>query len=286
MTPVDFEAKFRGQPVHILSVAPDNRPRRIVILLDVSGSMHGGRSGREWELARAMAAHIALSRLPNSEMALILFSDKIIEQVDFSQGTKLVTERLNQIGAQRDYTKKNVRGTTALLDSILAGFRMLDAPTSADVLYAITDGGDNKSHSKVRNVERTLVSAGVRFYASLFSSEFGPGVQALGTTSPEDIADIAKATGGEVLGMVGVTPAGDVDYQLTDERKRAFSDALQRMYLAMLLNYRVEVEFPQPVKKWSDWTLRLSSEKRRQFKDAQVGFPSRLAPCVAPASNN
>ena len=97
---------------------------------------------------------------------------------------------------------------------------------------------------------------------------------------------MAAATGGGVLGPVGVTPSGYVNYRLTDEQKRAFSDALQRMYLAMLLNYRVEVEFPQPVKKWSDWTLRLSSEKRRQVKDAQVSFPSRRAPCAAPASNN
>ena len=288
LTPADFEARFHGQPVHILSVAPDNRPRRIVVLLDASASMRG--LDHEWQLARAMAAHIAREGLPNTQVAFILFSEKILEQIDFTQGKRAVAARLDQIGQQRDFAKTRVRGRTALLDLILAALRLLDTTTSADVIYAITDGEDNTSRSNKKNVERALLAGGVRFYASLFGPEVGgPGVRihyGPGVTSPQDIAEMAAATGGGVLGPVGVTPSGYVNYRLTDEQKRAFSDALQRMYLAMLLNYRVEVEFPQPVKKWSDWTLRLSSEKRRQFKDAQVSFPSRLAPCAAPASNN
>ncbi|MBZ5528085.1 MAG: VWA domain-containing protein [Acidobacteriia bacterium] len=290
LTAADFEGKFHGQPVKILSVAPDSRPRRIVILLDSSASMRGEHGNYEWQMARAMAEHIALEGLPNTQVALLLFSNNVTEQVDFTQGRKAVAERLEQIGMQRDFVKTSVRGQTALLDSILSALHLLETPTSADLIYAITDGEDNRSHAKIKDVERALEVAGVRFYASLFSTGFaGPGVRVSrlpGITSPEEIAEIARATGGGTLGLIGMTPSGYVNYQLSDEQKREFSDALQRLYLAMIQNYRVEVQLPEPVKKWPDWTLRLSNEKRKRFKDAQVGYPLILAPCAAPVAQD
>src|SRR5260370_8473944 len=35
----DFEAKVHGKPIKILSLAPDPRPHRLVLILDTSGSM-------------------------------------------------------------------------------------------------------------------------------------------------------------------------------------------------------------------------------------------------------
>ena len=64
LTPSDFEAKYRGQPVKLLSIVPDDRPHRIVILLDASGSMK-----EMWRPALAAASDVAESQLANTQIA-------------------------------------------------------------------------------------------------------------------------------------------------------------------------------------------------------------------------
>src|SRR5512139_2493676 len=52
LTAGNFRGKFRGKPVQINSVKFDSGPRRVVILLDASGSMV---TSPKWALARALA---------------------------------------------------------------------------------------------------------------------------------------------------------------------------------------------------------------------------------------
>ncbi len=94
LTSSDFQGKYRGQPVKVLSIRHDNRPHRIVILLDISRSMRGEMGGREWKMASTVAAHIGQSDLKNTSFALLLFSDSIREQTDFSHGNSAVMNRL------------------------------------------------------------------------------------------------------------------------------------------------------------------------------------------------
>src|SRR5215469_2777045 len=67
LTPSDFEAKFYGQPVKILSIVPYDRPHRVVILLDASGNM-----AHVWKPALAAASDLAETPLPNVQVALIV----------------------------------------------------------------------------------------------------------------------------------------------------------------------------------------------------------------------
>jgi len=67
LTPSDFEAKFYGQPVKILSIVPDDLPHRVVILLDASGNM-----AHVWKPALAAASDLAETPLPNVQVALIV----------------------------------------------------------------------------------------------------------------------------------------------------------------------------------------------------------------------
>src|SRR6266481_2777781 len=87
LTPVDFQAKIREGPVRILSIVPDDRPHRIVILLDASESM-----ATKWGRVLAPASALAESKLPDTELALLIFGSKIYEQVGFSEGQKTIAE--------------------------------------------------------------------------------------------------------------------------------------------------------------------------------------------------
>jgi hypothetical protein len=77
LIPADFESQFRGKPVKIVSVIPDQRPHRIVILLDASRS-----TAHKWERALYLATHLIGMPLPNTQIALVVFDKRIHGLVD------------------------------------------------------------------------------------------------------------------------------------------------------------------------------------------------------------
>lgn len=177
--------------------------------------------------------------------------------------------------------KKNVLGKTALYDAVLAALHLLDAPGFSDSIYLISDGGDNKSRSKQRDVRRALVSSGVRLHASVLAPTNDRVPEELLGLS--DITEMTTATGGVVLGPVGVkrTPAHEMSFDLNQEERQALSVGLQYLEADVLSNVRVELELPETPNKWGEWSLELSHEKQKQFKHTSIAYPRDLAPCSA-----
>jgi len=271
-----------GKPVKILSVKPDQQPHRIVILLDSSGSMFGDAMGHKWKMARFVAAHIARANLPNTSLALLVFSEKVNEQIDFSQGNSAVVRRLLEIEADTDFAKKQVRGETALWDVLLIALQWLRDPGYVNSVYIITDGGDNKSRNRLRHVRDDLVSSGVRLYFTLLSSERPMQDEQFGQT---EVADLAEASGGLVLGPLGGQPFGRPSYNPTKDELRGVAIGLNELYSVMTRNDLIEIELPQTLKKWSKWSLGVSSEQKALHKNWLVVYPQELAPCVAAPSS-
>lgn len=184
----DLQSKFRPGPMKFLSIVPDDRPHRIVILVDASGTM-----ATKWQEVLAPASGLADRALPNTKMALLVFKDKIEEQVNFSQGQSAVSERLRQIRSMTNASGQVVGGRTALFDSLLAGLQLLETPTSADSLYLISDGADNASRAHFDDVVQRLSSSEVRLFVSLTVGHYenrspNPGEE----RGPLDMTDLAK----------------------------------------------------------------------------------------------
>src|ERR1700688_685888 len=172
LLPSDFSAKIHGRPARVLSVSLDKRPHRTVVLLDASGSMvDRPLKGRPWELALKIASNIAESNSEHAPLALIIYSDKVHEQVDIGQGTTEVRTRLKAISADPTYVKKNIKGsTTATFDAMLSALRLLGASDSSDSIYLISDGVENQSRFEAKDVTHALGLRSVRLYVSLFES--------------------------------------------------------------------------------------------------------------------
>ena len=277
----DFHGEFRGRPVKILSVVPDILPHRIVIVLDASESVGSKPQSGVWPLARLMASHLAESKLQNSSLALLIFNDKVQEQIDFSERPGIVAERLRQIGADPDYTRTKIRGKTALWDTVLAGLGLLRDPTSADDFYLITDGGENASRATLTEVLRRLAASGPRVFVSLLVSPPEYRIQTPEEiTAPEEMSKMAHATGGAVFGGVTETRSGLVLLGGNYDRKLTFSTVLGNFYQTMLAGYRMEIELPSGVDKWREWNLELSKKKQRELKDFQLGYTRTVPPCT------
>lgn len=279
----DFTAKIHGRPARILSVSLDKRPHRVVVLLDESGSM-GVSDGRPWEVAREIASHIAESKLENTSLALMIYSDKVHEQVDFVQGSAAVLARLREISADSSYIKKNVRGRTATYDAILSASRLLDASDSSDSIYLISDGDENQSRFKSGDVAHALGPRSVRLHVTLLSKApimgFGNRVPEEGD-SIETITSLASDSGGLVVSPVGARSPNGTNYNVTNDQFKTLSVALTRLYVAITNDELLEIELPQTIQKWERLSLELSPERKNLHKDLRIAYPKELAPCSA-----
>src|ERR1700719_2765043 len=94
----DLEARVHGQPIKILSLAPDPRPHRLVLILDASGSMRGTAGEPPlFALEFALARHFFEANRQRSQIALLIFNNDVTEAVDFAQGNSAVGDKLQQI---------------------------------------------------------------------------------------------------------------------------------------------------------------------------------------------
>ncbi|PYT66099.1 MAG: hypothetical protein DMG39_27505 [Acidobacteria bacterium] len=107
-------------------------PHRIAVLLDTSGAVLGQPDAEEWVAANTIALHIAQAPPQNSSLALLLFSDKVNEQLDFSKGALAVAKRLAEIRGNEAYAQEYLHGKTAPRDAILSAMRLVGAPTFSD----------------------------------------------------------------------------------------------------------------------------------------------------------
>jgi len=263
----DFEAQFRGKPVKILSAAPDTRPHRVVILLDASASMAGA-----WERPLYLATHAVDTMPATAQVALFVFDTKIKLQLGFSAGRPAIREALHALHLGQNEVGKKVRGRTAVYDALLSAIRLLDSPTNSAVLYLITDAGDNSSDTKPKDVAKALISNGAHLFLSLVYP--GPFLMSrsdeyLGAL---DLTELVQKVGGEF-----VTPY--VNFAYDPKNPDLFAASLRTFELSLIDDYLLELDLSEPVRKYENWTLKLSKEKRERWKNARLLYAKELAPC-------
>jgi hypothetical protein len=276
----DLEAKVRGKAVKFLSLAPDPRPHRLVLLLDTSGSM-GSIAGEPppWRLELSLARHFFAVNHQKSQIALLFFNDQVNDLIDFSQGNSAVADKLQQIDKDPSYLKKLAKGKTALRDAILLGLQLLDHPSSADALYVLTDAGDNASTHSASDLIQRLSLTSVRLFAIVIQDQQFPHNRVPEELSgPGELSDIAKKSGGEIL-SAAAWHAGSIALSANSEAKVKTQETLARLYQTILQDSLLEIELPFPPAKNERWDLKLSNMARRKWKGVQVTYPNTLLSC-------
>jgi len=281
----DLEAHFHGKPVKIVSLTPDMRPRRLVLVLDTSGSM-GSESGKPalWNLELSLARHFFESNRQRARIAMLFFGDQVHDIVDFSQGNIAVAMKLQQLAEDDKYVKTKVKGKTALRDGVFQAVQLLDHPSSADAVYVLTDGADNASHRSVKDLDQRLAVSSVRLFAVLVHAQLGyRGRTPEELNGPDEFAEIAQKSGGEIL-TAAQWSGQSVALSANAESKTKSEETLQRLYQAIVQDSLMEVELPAPISKSERWELKLSSAARHQWKNARITYPDTLVSCNAEVS--
>ena len=273
-----FRGTFRGKPVRVLSATRDVGPRRIVVLLDASGSMSSILTTK-WQLARRAARDIVTTAPKESQVALLVFADKVDIVVGFAEGRKAAEDGLAAIEAGRGSFPK---GKTALFDAILEGLNLLGSAQAGDVIYAITDGGDNASHSNFRKVEEALVAARVRYFTFLVTQ---PPLSRAQTpeemNGASDMQQLTERTGGAILSAPGYWQYVR-NYPLTEEERVKLGLRVAQLYRQMNQFYLLEVELPVWVDKPRDWKLEMVDARGAKRKGWHAAYQMILLPCNSP----
>ncbi len=277
----DFLLQSRGTPVSIVSWNPDGRPHRVVILLDVSGSMRGITGSGFWNSVMWIVQHVASIQSDNAQFALIMFSDQVIETVGFSQGNDAVRHRVAEIFDDPDFAKRQVKNGTAILDALKQGFHQFETPTSADSLLVITDGMDEGSKTKPDEILALLSVPTVRVFSILVVDPFftRPG-HSFDEPSRAPFTDLVQKTGGGVLGPVDLQKAGLTNSPNNAEVRKAMAEQLVQFYRGILQNDLLTIQAPSEITKAEPLRLSLSESAQHRWRHAHVFYPHEVGPCI------
>ena len=231
LTKDSFRVKVNGHPAALLDAHYNLAPRRIVVLLDMSGSMAGEtEKNKKWRIAREAIEDFLTETPAEVQVALVTFSSKIHDIIDFSQGRSSIIEWLRRGPSQWS----DIKGTTPFFDAAAAAAKLLEPALPGDSIYAITDGGDNSSRISKTAAKQRLLQSQIRLFVFLFAEPMPTEEERSG---PESVMALARDTGGFVFGISGHPGAGGVSFlpsrsfeydydEHTRERIRLYMQAL------------------------------------------------------------
>jgi von Willebrand factor type A domain len=276
LTKNNFRVQINSSPALISDAQYSVAPRRIVVVLDMSSSMAEETDNGKWRGARA-AVDDLLTQVPSDvPIAMVTFSDQVRQTFDFSQGRAAVAQWFKQGPSERANIKR--KSKTALFDAILAGLRLLDPSQMGDVVYAITDGEENHSHSSQASTETTLLKSGVRLFAFVFDD---PTPVNEVQEAKESFLRMVGDSGGLAFGIFGRQvpggPSWNVQYdydQHSQEKLKVFTQVLSNAIKGFWI---LELAVPSQSKK-SKVKLEIIDQRGKARKDLTFSYPRVLLP--------
>ena len=276
----DIALKSHTFDVKGISIQPDSRLRRVVILLDLSSSMAGGSSQSTWNVVTEFVSHVAGVSATNTQFALVLFSDHILETIDFSRDRGAVHRRLQEISDDPEFRKRNVHGRTALFDALKTGFHLIGSPTSADSLFVITDGGDNVSKAHADEILKMLTPSMARVFALFFQHRDYMSSQTQEvSSSAKDFLELVYKSGGSAFGPIIIDQTGHFVLGNLDLLNRSISEELIEFYKSMLENPVLTVQTTPASENATSLDIALSREGRKHWKHASLLYPHQIGTC-------
>mgnify|MGYP006271696173 CR=1 FL=1 len=174
----DFEVRDNGVLQVVDAIEAQDLPVNVVLALDISGSVEGGKLGDLTAAARTLADGLT----PRDRMALTTFTQRVRPLVGLTSDLSLVRSALERIRPS---------GTTALFDGLFVGVAATLAEPGRSLVVACTDGRDTASWLTADEVRDAARRANAVIYV----------VAAGAAATAGELKDIAETTGGHVIAV-------------------------------------------------------------------------------------
>ena len=232
-----------------------------------------------WGFAVRTAQRL-LQAEPDGTFALITFSSRVEQTLDFRQGWLAIVRDLD---ALRGPGRTPPYGRTALRDALLAATDLFKSPLPGDAIFLVSDGGENASKSKDSEFMGALRVSGVRVFAVVPTLDPSIGARTPGVDRVDWVRGLVTASGGAFVPFhigTDVKPAsGTKGWQLTKSGEEAIASATVGFANQMTHFYRLTVRLPQEVTKPSEWELNVVDSDGKRNKKWVVTYPNQFAPC-------
>ena len=276
----NFAGVYRKTPIHATSAAVNREPIRVVLLIDVSGSMRGLGPGFEGRFSLDVAENLVSNMAPETMIGLGFFYAKLIPILPPTTDRKSL---MLQLKALRSHPE-SFRGKTALWDAVLDSTKMFDHPRLGDVIYVITDGGDNASKIALNHIVQTLGESGIRLSGLVFQAPITLRRTEEEIIGPPNLERVARETGGTILTQMTIS-VGSMQISsaatLVDKsgKPTLLASHLGSQYRQLTSFYRISFDLPEALHKQQEWKLDLAGlEKSKQGK-IRLAYPQMLAAC-------
>lgn len=259
LAPESFHVRAGDETVMVKSAQTGAGTHRVVLLVDISGSIN--KSEQTWEMARIAAGNLLVAAPSTIRVALVLFSDRVIDTIGFDRPPTDIVERLAKL--------ENGKGRTAILDSIDYSLKLLQPAGLGDAIYIISDGGENASKAHRSDVESKLLAQGIRLFAFVLqrNTYFATPEEANGPTM---LSDLTQVTGGVVV---------DEDSAAALDARPKLNAVLHRGYNQMAHFYDLQLSMPDRWTKKERLRLEVVDQDAKKRKDVTVSYPQYLLPC-------
>jgi von Willebrand factor type A domain len=286
--PADFKASLYHKQIKVLSIAVDDGPRRVLLVLDASGSMTRNRA--EWNSLLDVAVQVLNSMRDRDQAALLVFGSKVDQTLPFTNDRTTLLRAIADFRDPGRYDPKE-RRQTALWDALNDGMALFGEPRDGDAVYVISDGDDNDSKSRPAVLEP--FAARFRFFALIPGSEYDwakiPTIPITPDFLPasQSLEKLVERSGGTWVIRPSEYPrshSSEFSYrQNSDETTerwkllKAFPDRMRGQIASVFANQRLEIELPQAIATRIEWNLSLKGSASR--KGLSIAYPRELQPC-------
>jgi hypothetical protein len=274
LTSADFRLESRSGSMSMVGLKHDERRHRVIIMLDVSASMRGLGAPPLWPVAMALARHASFAG-GDSDLALVLFSDHVLETVGFSQGKTALQQRLEEIAKDPAFPVPRKPNDSRIYDILKEQALKLENPSSADSFLVITDGLDEGSTAKPDQIIDLLSSSMIRVFTILADPIQGQP----SSVGPDAFVRIVQRTGGKVFGPIGANSAAFRKSAKTPEAQKMMEEQLGQFYRGIFANDVLVIQTPSVVLTPEAVGLTLRDSAQREMKKVQIHFPREIGPC-------
>lgn len=264
----DFRARVGRRPATISSARLETEGLgRVVLVVDASGSMSD-----RWGLVEQMVARFLHSAPEATPIGMVINVRNELRRFPLTGSRTQVDLALRAVGAEK------LEGRTALYDALNLALSVLEMPQPGDVIYLVSDGGENASRLGQGALRDALAASQVRLFAALTTDPLPRTAEE--RNGPFAFETMARQSGGYAI-------ARTYPDKLTGRSKvRAGEELvadLDAMYARMKTYYLLEVAAPAGPTRALNWNLEVVDERNRRRRDVEVAYPRRLPPCAPPA---
>lgn len=261
-----FKATYRGKPVRVISVDRNQLTPRVILLLDVSGSMSPNMA-----VGLSLAGDL-LSRLPQpADIGFVIFANKMERVVDLTNDRLQLASAVDSLERTITEVRARLGGDTALWDSVADSVGMFGDARVGDTIFAITDGEDNASRSRGQNTIANLASAGIRLFRVDRRRE------AVRNAAPSGLRDLIQTHALQEMIQETGGRTTDISLPLATAELPRVRETLDLQYRIIRNFSRLSVELPQAVRESSDWRLEIANVIGKN--DLEVVYPRKLPTC-------